>query len=493
MHAIICIFLLSTTLKIHTLLHQTPQTSSLPRHDDSPLLHDLIKELKHEVKELRKETRGEVKMLKEQGAPTSNHNTTMQHALFLMVDKTPSITRPVNPKGTSPSFLETAIDSCKAEGQTLGGEYPSIFKQIVIERQKRWKKKKDSMNVIGMINDKLGGYMYATKLGVRTPQILFCGVAKDLPRDIASLGKKYVVKPLNGWSARGVKVVYDGVNVLKGKKVSYDILVKEYGPEEETVVEEIVESADSKYNGLAPPDYKVHVFEGVPEIMFRMDRNKGQKCWDFVDVSSKWKRIEGFLQSVSGYPNCPASTSYPEPSREAALMNAVRILASKVSKNWIRIDMYDSKDGPILGEFTPFSALGKADPLPSCVMSYLFTAHAKHGGLTDDADTIRALKQGLGLKQSDVPEDQDQKEDKFDFYPPEAQEWKQYKQISKCNMVMKAQQELSELNGKKVNMIGTSGLGNVLRNKMNKKDMADHTTGTDSMDVTSEREKEKAP
>ena len=48
--------------------------------------------------------------------------------------------------------------------------------------------------------------------------------------------------------------------------------------------------------------------------------------------------------------------------------------------------LYDSKDGPILGEFTPFSALGKADPLPSCVMSYLFTAHAKHGGLTDDAD-----------------------------------------------------------------------------------------------------------
>ena len=297
------------------------------------------------------------------------------------------------------------------------------------------------MNVIEMINDKLGGYMYATKLK-------FYGVAKDLPQDIALLGKKYVVKPLDGFSARGVKVVYDGVNVLKGEKVNYDMLVKEYRPEAETVVEEIIESADSKYDGLAPPDYKVHVYEGVPEIMFRIDRNQGQKCWDYVDVSSKWRRLEGFLHRT--YPNCDSSsTSYPEPSREAALMDAVQILASKASKNWIRIDMYDSKDGPILGEFTPFSTDGRADPLPSCVMSYLFTTHAKHGGLTDDAETIRALKQGLGLNQGDAPEEQDQEEDKFDFYPPEAQEWKQYKEISKCKMVMEAQQELSKLNKKK--------------------------------------------
>lgn len=69
-------------------------------------------------------------------------------------------------------------------------------------------------------------------------------------------------------------------------------------------------------------------------------------------------------------------------------MNAIRKVASKASKNWLRIDMYDSKNGPVFGEITPWSTNGLAAPRASCAMSYLFTAHAYNNGYLDDAATI---------------------------------------------------------------------------------------------------------
>ena len=222
------------------------------------------------------------------------------------------------------------------------------------------------------------------------------------------------------------------------EEFSYNTLVEEYGSQEETIVEELIESADSNYNGLIPPDYKFHVYGGVPEIMFRVDRNKGQKCADHVDVTSsnnKWKVIEGLPRS-DHEPHCPENTLYSDVSREIAMMDAVRKVASKASKNWLRIDMYDSKNGPVFGEITPWSASGQAAPRASCVMSYLFTAHAyKNEGL-DDAATVNEVKKKIGLDTFNISDDHDD-----EFHVPEAHEWKRYTQMEKCNKVMKAQEE----------------------------------------------------
>ena len=103
--------------------------------------------------------------------------------------------------------------------------------------------------------------------------------------------------------------------------------------------------------------------------------------------------------------------------------------------------MFDSKDGPVLGEFTPFSANGKADPLPSCVMSYLFVAHSKHAGLTDDAKTLSSVEKHLGKKANTEVLNHP---DNFDFSPPEAYEWLQHEELIKCKKVMDAQHELNQ-------------------------------------------------
>ena len=90
---------------------------------------------------------------------------------------------------TAPSFFDKAVDSCKAAHDALG-EYPTAYKNFVEKRRLRWINQMESghLNSINLINEKLCGYFHATKLGVRTPESLFCGVVNDLPRDMTSFG-----------------------------------------------------------------------------------------------------------------------------------------------------------------------------------------------------------------------------------------------------------------------------------------------------------------
>ena len=102
-------------------------------------------------------------------------------------------------------------------------------------------------------------------------------------------------------------------------------------------------------------------------------------------AQKNWKHQEGWTHL--GYPNCHPD-KYIEPSKRTAMIDAVRVLASSLGENWVRIDMYDSKDGPVFGKITPYSTNGKAVPLVQCLMFYLFTVHAGHGGLIDDTATV---------------------------------------------------------------------------------------------------------
>jgi len=351
--------------------------------------------------------------------------------------------------GTEPlSFLDEAVDACE-EAKDEHGIYPSIYEKIVNRRILRWEKarKDHRYNFLQMINCKLGGYMYATKLGVRTPHILFCGMAKEISKNMRLFGNKYVIKPLKGHSSRGVKVVKDGVDVLNDKPVSFESLTKIYDDdEEETMVEELVESVHPKYDGLTPPDYKFFVYEGtVAEILWNVDRQHG--CSDFFDVrSEKWSFMKD-LKSNSK-PPCSQETrdalELEDPSRQNALKDAVQILASSAGPNWIRVDMFDSKHyGPVLGEFTPFSSKGHGEPLESCVMSHLFIVHAEHGGPNDDSDLLHDLMIDV-IKFKDMLRMKNEPKasrSTFDFYPPQAHEWLELDEMTKCKKVMEAQRE----------------------------------------------------
>ncbi len=99
--------------------------------------------------------------------------------------------------------------------------------------------------------------MYATKLGVHMPHALFCGMTKDIPKNMNFFGNKYVIKPLKGHSAWGGTKIKDGIDVLHKKPVSFQILTQNNDDdEEEFIVEELMQSINLMFDGLTPPYYK---------------------------------------------------------------------------------------------------------------------------------------------------------------------------------------------------------------------------------------------
>jgi len=87
--------------------------------------------------------------------------------MFHLVDRTLHST---TNNGTS--YLNLAIESCDKEYNN-NKEYPTIYEDIVNERRMRWRRAEaddGKVNVIQMINEKLGGLYYAAKLGIRTPR-----------------------------------------------------------------------------------------------------------------------------------------------------------------------------------------------------------------------------------------------------------------------------------------------------------------------------------
>jgi hypothetical protein len=112
----------------------------------------------------------------------------------------------------------------------------------------------------------------------------------------------------------------------------------------------------------------------------------------------------------------------------------------------MRIDMYDSSHGPVLGEFTPFSAKGKGEPLSKCIMSYLFIRHAECGAVDSDdrglihdsfLDDAIKFKNMTRMKTDDEAKTRDGIT--FEFQPPEAREWLKLDEMTKCKKVMAMQ------------------------------------------------------
>ena len=80
--------------------------------------------------------------------------------------------------------------------------------------------------------------------------------------------------------------------------------------------------------------------------------------------------------------------------------------------------------------------MAKLAPRNSCVMSYLFIAHAYNNKDLDDAATVDEVKRKFGLDTDYIIDHRDD-----EFHVPEARDWKRYTQMEKCNEVMKAQEE----------------------------------------------------
>jgi hypothetical protein len=187
--------------------------------------------------------------------------------------------------------------------------------------------------------------------------------------------------------------------------------------------------------------------------MWYIDRYE-EECCSIFDVSSN--NGMKFMKDVihHQYPtSCPIDIrkelEEKDSTRQKAMKDAAQILASNIGPNWMRIDMYDSSHGPVLGEFTPFNAKGKGEPLSKCIMSYLFIRHAEYGavdsddrGLIHDSFLDDAIKfKNMTRMKTDEARTKTGLTDgiTFEFQPPEAREWLKLDEMTKCKKVMAMQ------------------------------------------------------
>lgn len=145
--------------------------------------------------------------------------------------------------------------------------------------------------------------------------------------DKTTLDPNEVVKKLKGWWKEHNYLLYAEMQNKAEKR--------------RIVVEKYIKDSDSKQ----PTDYKIYCFNGVPKaIMVVSDRGEHTKKvfmstdWSFLSYAYKaGEQAEGGC-----IPECPKD-----------LVEMLRC-AEKLSKGFpfVRVDLYQGKDGPIFGELT---------------------------------------------------------------------------------------------------------------------------------------------
>lgn len=266
------------------------------------------------------------------------------------------------------------------------------------------------------IGDKLGGYLFARKMGVKVPHIHFC--TGDGPEALAHfappLDGGFVVKNLYGHSSKNVYVMdngFGGKNRINQKIVSLEDMQDELKKENITdiYVEELIESGRSAIDGSVPDDYKFYTFNGRV-VSIRVIRNRGTEkfCMAFYDEG--WNRHDQFgcflhtqqkpkgnktepttgcypVQKAVAYDKRRFCSDIPPPKSLPKMLETAKHLSRTIGV-FMRIDMFENAAGEVvLGEFTPFSSFGNyqcaAKVVDGCIDSCFLGREWKESSLVD--------------------------------------------------------------------------------------------------------------
>lgn len=255
------------------------------------------------------------------------------------------------------------------------------FNGLVQQRRTAWKtndKYRDQNDIWqNSVNDKLGGHLFARRMGVRVPDIYFCtGDGPDELQKFSPPKGGFVVKDLHGFSSMGVYVLEAGFgskNRLNNKQTSLRRVTKSLRRmnARNIYVEEMINGA----GGTVPTDYKFFMFNGVVSIVF-IAQNKGtnQACTALYDEG--WNRVDQFgcfvydenesnvLAQGCSKRRIKNDTSricsdIEQPKSYPRMLDIAKRLSMRIGV-FMRIDLMESSNWEVvLGEFTPWPMAGK--------------------------------------------------------------------------------------------------------------------------------------
>ena len=207
------------------------------------------------------------------------------------------------------------------------------------------------------VNAKDDAYPWARSLGVRVPERLaLCDRVADVPWD--TLPDRFVLKPNKGKSSTGVFLLErlsDGwLNRGSGRPLSTAELVREYEQlvatgtvSEGLTIEELV--SDPRFPGLPPIDYKVYSFYGTVGII----KVKAHSITEAGRVS-RWRQFDAEWRDIgNAFHHYVTDASIPPPVHRDEVLQMARTVSAAIPRAFVRVDVFDTADGPVFGEVTP--------------------------------------------------------------------------------------------------------------------------------------------
>jgi hypothetical protein len=199
----------------------------------------------------------------------------------------------------------------------------------------------------------------AISVGVAVPRLLQ-RVNDPVEIEWDELPDEFVVKPAKGLSAIAVFPVVrqSGTlwSLLDQRPVTAQEIVETCSHaarsnrwvSRETMVEELVRRSDGR---LAPPvDWRMYAFHGRVELIRQRDtRGTRERRSDRVRFyGPDWTPLGRIRLDTH------VSRRLPSPRHPDELVSAAERLSSRVPLPFVRVDLYDSEEGPVFGEFTPY-------------------------------------------------------------------------------------------------------------------------------------------
>lgn len=183
-------------------------------------------------------------------------------------------------------------------------------------------------------------------------------VVKDLEQ--IKLPGRFVLKFASGWSARGVMLLerldesrfFDHLS-LRARTIdeiaaAQDKVAASFGAARPRwLLEEMVPPTLAV--GAVPFDYKFYCFNGTIGMIGQFDRNANPPRMALFD--GEFRPLRHGVDYIRGSKNVQRGVPLP-PLHAPEMMWWAQTLSTQVDSPFVSVDMYDSPDGPVFGEFT---------------------------------------------------------------------------------------------------------------------------------------------
>lgn len=231
------------------------------------------------------------------------------------------------------------------------------FEQLMADRRHEWFEDGDRPIWQSQLEKKNAMHEFALRNEVRIPRQIAHFTDPEALLDL-DLPARYVAKPDGLASAKGVFAVSRDVNVFTGKRISRDQIVANWQKlASETdrvdmyIIEEFVADRFAPEAEVIPLDYKFYVFSGTAGFLEVFDRNyPGPSRRPYALT---WRPLPSPLELGR-----TLGSAVREPDNLGELISVAERLGRGVGA-FCRVDLFNTPEGPVLGEITTLPANGK--------------------------------------------------------------------------------------------------------------------------------------